>query len=325
VVKQVKGLAAPSPLASTARRTHIIGHRGSPRRAPENTLCSVQLAMSEGADGVEVDICVTRDGHIVLWHDRDPNDWASVARQTGLESCAYSPYAPERASAQRKPISQLSREEFVASHGYVAADPEKLKALGLPCPERVAAESLDTLAEFVAGDVRVRELILDVKLEADEAVLADTVLDNLQRLQTRLPKLLQRRVKLLTPQREVYEALRSGLETRQSLSSIIICADFERPGVVATAREIGARDVSIGITASFLWPSVREEIMEALALRDADELDTVSVWTSNKESELFELMSAGVDAVLVDDIPLALRVLDAPPDAAAADLAVQTA
>lgn len=47
----------------------IYGHRGSPRRAVENTLPSVRLAVSEGADGFEVDLRRLVDGSIVLYHD----------------------------------------------------------------------------------------------------------------------------------------------------------------------------------------------------------------------------------------------------------------
>lgn len=47
----------------------IIGHRGSSRAAPENTLAAFRLALEEGADGIEADFRLTRDGHIVCMHD----------------------------------------------------------------------------------------------------------------------------------------------------------------------------------------------------------------------------------------------------------------
>jgi len=48
----------------------VIAHRGASRRAPENTLAAVRAAIDDGADGVEVDVRATRDGHLVLMHDR---------------------------------------------------------------------------------------------------------------------------------------------------------------------------------------------------------------------------------------------------------------
>jgi glycerophosphoryl diester phosphodiesterase len=49
----------------------IVGHRGAPRRARENTLDSLDWAESLGADGVEFDLRQTRDGEAVLFHDED--------------------------------------------------------------------------------------------------------------------------------------------------------------------------------------------------------------------------------------------------------------
>lgn len=49
----------------------IVGHRGAPRRARENTLDSLDWAESLGADAVEFDLRQTRDGEAILFHDED--------------------------------------------------------------------------------------------------------------------------------------------------------------------------------------------------------------------------------------------------------------
>jgi len=51
--------------------TWIVGHRGAPRRARENTLDSLDWAETLGADAVEFDLRQTRDGEAVLFHDED--------------------------------------------------------------------------------------------------------------------------------------------------------------------------------------------------------------------------------------------------------------
>lgn len=48
-----------------------IAHRGSSGVAPENTLAAVRAARLHGADTVENDIQRTRDGELVVLHDRD--------------------------------------------------------------------------------------------------------------------------------------------------------------------------------------------------------------------------------------------------------------
>ncbi|MBV06393.1 MAG: glycerophosphodiester phosphodiesterase [Gammaproteobacteria bacterium] len=50
--------------------TKIIAHRGASEDAPENTLASVASAFDQNADGVEVDVRLTKDNQIVCHHDK---------------------------------------------------------------------------------------------------------------------------------------------------------------------------------------------------------------------------------------------------------------
>ena len=47
----------------------VTGHRGAAGLEPENTLRSIQKAIDLGVDRVEIDVRVTRDGHLVVIHD----------------------------------------------------------------------------------------------------------------------------------------------------------------------------------------------------------------------------------------------------------------
>lgn len=49
--------------------TEIFGHRGASGYAPENTLEAFRLAVSQGADGIELDVQLTKDGEAVVIHD----------------------------------------------------------------------------------------------------------------------------------------------------------------------------------------------------------------------------------------------------------------
>lgn len=48
----------------------VVAHRGFSGRAPENTLAAFELALKSGADMIECDVRVTRDGEVVAFHDR---------------------------------------------------------------------------------------------------------------------------------------------------------------------------------------------------------------------------------------------------------------
>lgn len=47
----------------------VIAHRGGADLAPENTLAAFRNAIHLGADMVEIDVHLTRDGHVVVIHD----------------------------------------------------------------------------------------------------------------------------------------------------------------------------------------------------------------------------------------------------------------
>ena len=48
----------------------VIAHRGGSALAPENTLAAFRRALEVGADGVELDVRLTKDGRVVVIHDR---------------------------------------------------------------------------------------------------------------------------------------------------------------------------------------------------------------------------------------------------------------
>jgi glycerophosphoryl diester phosphodiesterase len=50
-----------------------IGHRGAKGYAPENTLISFQTAIDMGVDGIELDVHLTSDNHLIVIHDDTVN------------------------------------------------------------------------------------------------------------------------------------------------------------------------------------------------------------------------------------------------------------
>ncbi len=48
----------------------VIGHRGASTEAPENTLAANDLAFQQKADGIEVDVRLTKDNQLVCMHDK---------------------------------------------------------------------------------------------------------------------------------------------------------------------------------------------------------------------------------------------------------------
>jgi glycerophosphoryl diester phosphodiesterase len=67
-----------APIAQAPRKTNV-AHRGASGYAPEHTLAAYRLALEQGADFVEQDLAVTRDGVLICLHD------PSLERTTNVE------------------------------------------------------------------------------------------------------------------------------------------------------------------------------------------------------------------------------------------------
>ena len=50
-------------------KTKVWAHRGASGYAPENTLDAFRKAVEMGADGIELDVQMTKDGELVVIHD----------------------------------------------------------------------------------------------------------------------------------------------------------------------------------------------------------------------------------------------------------------
>jgi glycerophosphoryl diester phosphodiesterase len=59
----------------------IIAHRGASHDAPENTLPAIKLAWEQGADAVEVDVHLSRDGRVAVIHDYSTAKTAGVKKK----------------------------------------------------------------------------------------------------------------------------------------------------------------------------------------------------------------------------------------------------
>lgn len=49
--------------------TLLMAHRGAMVSAPMNTMAAFELAVEQGADGIELDVQLSRDGHVAVLHD----------------------------------------------------------------------------------------------------------------------------------------------------------------------------------------------------------------------------------------------------------------
>jgi glycerophosphoryl diester phosphodiesterase len=102
----------------------IVGHRGASAAAPENTLISFARALADGADGIELDVRLARDGVPVVIHDANVR---RTALRDGLvaEMTSSELGMTEVGSWFNRALPQLARAEyarqFVSTLGQVLA------------------------------------------------------------------------------------------------------------------------------------------------------------------------------------------------------------
>lgn len=113
----------------------LVAHRGASAYAPEHTLAAYRLAIEMGADFVEQDLAVTKDGVLICLHD------ASLERTTNVEE-----RFPGRVSSQT--IEGKTRKAWLAND-FTLAEIKSLDA-GSWFDKKFSGEKVPTFDEAIA-------------------------------------------------------------------------------------------------------------------------------------------------------------------------------
>lgn len=73
----------------------LLGHRGTPRLHPENSLIGFQAALNAGLDGIETDVRRLGDGGLVICHDAQLPDGRKLDTLSRADLPAHVPLLPE--------------------------------------------------------------------------------------------------------------------------------------------------------------------------------------------------------------------------------------
>ena len=168
-------LAALLCAAASAAAFDLQGHRGARGLAPENTLPAFAAALSLGVDTLELDTLVTKDGVVVVHHDRDLNP----ATTRGADG---------KWLAARGPLVRTLDYADLARYDVGRLNPEAAYAKNYPQQRAVDGTRVPRLADVFelvkkSGNARVR-FNIETKLspvagdsEADATAHAQALLD----------------------------------------------------------------------------------------------------------------------------------------------------
>lgn len=272
-----------------------IGHRGAPLRAAENTLPSFEIALQEGADGIETDLCVTQDDRIVIWHDRDPDSAEATLRQRGVEGLLYVPFVPSIGSPERRPVDELTLDELRAHYGY-AKDGERDPDARIP--------ELSEFYNWLSEGRELKALYLDIKLAAGQTEEATFIV---QKVFEERPKAGETRVYLMSIHDDIALAMEAE-RVRLGAEELRVARDFEGEGALEGTQELGLRDVAIGYTLLRENHDYMDEVEDLVSARRDGEIDHVITWTIDDPDDQEALIELGVNGIIAND-PAELKAI----------------
>jgi glycerophosphoryl diester phosphodiesterase len=297
--------APPRILAVAPAAFLIIGHRGACAVAVENTLESCARAVElEGADAVELDLCVTKDRQVVVWHDWDPDALIALARQAGAElDVLCRPVVPPAGHPLRRPVCDLTLAELRTHYGYAIVGQDQTVPAHIPVLEEVVCWARST--------PRLKAVFLDCKVPPAHKELITVVAEALRRELEREP--VEVPFVCLTPSAEVLEVLQAVVPAAGRSHDVEIPAGFfpDRAllSAVARARAAGNAWASIGrplFTIGGWWTYRQtiqadlEQIREAWGTTPPVPPASYICWTINRTCEMRHLMRLGVSGILTD-------------------------
>jgi glycerophosphoryl diester phosphodiesterase len=271
-------------------RPDVVAHRGASAVEAEHTLAAYRRALEDGADGVECDVRLTRDGVLVCVHDRRVDRTSSG-----------------RGVVSTLELADLSELDFGSWRRRMEAedDPDPLLTANWEAPDldRTSVLTLERLLETVVSVDRSVRLAIETKHPTRYAGLVEsTLVATLERFGL-ADGAGKDRV-------QVMSFAPTGLRRIQALAP-------ELPTVHLMKRiPLRHRDGSVSTSASIAGPSVEGvKAFPTYVERAHARGHEVHVWTVDDLDDVDEMVALGVDVLITNQPAAVLAHLNNPPAA----------
>jgi glycerophosphoryl diester phosphodiesterase len=280
------GAAAPSgrssraPLPTPAPRIEVQGHRGARAVLPEESIPAFVHALEVGVDTLELDLVVTRDGHLVVVHDLTIND--TLCLRANGERLTTRPPVRSMTLAEVKALDcgSLVNERFPKQTAVPGA-----KVVTLAEVFELVERSPAPAARKVGFNVEMKSLPARPELTPPPDEFARKILDEAARHRMLDRVMIQ----------SFDHRMLAAVKRRTPSVPISLLIDGTLPDLVGLARVAGAEVVSPNVE----WITAGDvKDLHANGIR-------VIPWTANTPDEWRYLAGIGVDGIISDD-PAAL-------------------
>nr|KXH71058.1 MAG: hypothetical protein AM324_09270 [Candidatus Thorarchaeota archaeon SMTZ1-83] len=253
-------------------RPLIMAHRGDASRAPENTIEAMKGALEIGVDSLETDVRLTKDGHLILFHDDD------LRRTTGKES-----------KVRELTLDELRHMDLGHSFSPNGTDfPFRGKGLRVVTVREAFEEfpdtrfNIDMKDDDKAAPVELAEAIRDYQRQ-DSVVVASFIPETLERF------------------REIMPSVPTSAHPRE-VRRFLIGTKLRAIGLLC--RSVAYRAFQIPVKLGSITVLSRRFVEQAHKRNLA-----VHVWTINDSETMEWLIDLGVDGIFTDEAALMRQLL----------------
>jgi glycerophosphoryl diester phosphodiesterase len=287
----------------------IEAHRGGRALLPENTLPAFANALSMGVDTLELDIGVTRDGALVVSHERGLNP--DLARTP--DGVYVAPPGIPFVQMLLEEVRKYDVGQIRPGSAYAAQFPDQLKLPGTPIP--TLREVIDLVRK--SGDRHVR-LNIETKIDPDHpdespdpqrfvALLLDLLGQEkfsdrvmVQSFDWRTLQLVQ---KLAPAIPTVYLTLQRG-----SAPTVFLDKASNWTAGFNPAEHQNSLPRTIRDAGGAIWSPYFGDVNPALISEAHDLALKVVVWTVNKPEDIARMLDIGVDGIISDHPDLLRKI-----------------
>ena len=250
-----------------------LAHRGASALAPENTIEAFQLAVESGTGGLELDVHMTREGHIVVIHD------ATVDRTTNGSGA----------------VSEMTLDELRSLDAGHNFSPDG----GSTRPYRGKGVLVPTLREVLE---EFPDVVVNIEIKSPKPGIEETVLGILREanasgrtLVVSTPHAIVKRFRKISGGLISTGASRWEITVFYTLSKLRL-ERLLRPAYDALQVPLRHRGI----------PVVTPRFVRAAHARSV----RVDAWTINEADEMRRLLGLGVDVIMTDRPDTLAEVLD---------------
>lgn len=272
---------------SNSGRPLVIAHRGASAVAPENTLESFNLAVSLGADGIELDVHLSSEGVPVVIHD------SRVDRTTD-----------GRGAVARLSLPELAKLDASARFRRRLSTSPRLRSRvrrtlgGVPNVPHDGLQSVPTLKEVLDAvhEVGLSRVYVELKGQRQNRLplLMETILQIRKQGMEKLVTIISFDHDIIERCREVAPDLRTGILVPGPVNRI-----RRWPSIVRAATKARADEVALhySLASRRSVANIHSKGFQ------------VSVWTVNSRMAMRRLAAAGVDSIITNFVDRLRQVL----------------